>query len=100
MIAEPRLSQSLVRQAVSEVVQLPDDDLARVIDFIHRLRGEAAARRAREVAEVRSEAARLAGELATLPRSEQFARFRTALEDIRSQAIADDTAIDEDWLGE
>jgi hypothetical protein len=97
MIAESRLSQSLVRQAVCEILQLRDDDLARVIDFIHRLRREAAAQRAREVAEVRSAAAYLAGELATLPRAEQFARFRAALEDIRVQAIAENTAIDEEW---
>ena len=47
-----------------------------------------------QVAEVMTRARQMAAELRNLPRQELFARFRATLDEMRTQAIAQDTAGD------
>jgi hypothetical protein len=89
---------NLVREAVIEVAQLPDQDLLQVMQFVRELkqRQTIAARRP-SVAEIRAKAKRLAAEIGDMSRAEVMAQFHATTERIRHQAIADGTAIEEDW---
>ncbi len=101
MSAQALSSQALVRQTVIEVALLPEPDLARVMEFVRRLKDERiTAERQTSATEIRNEAERLASEMAHLSRDDVMLRFRDTLERIRTQAIANGTAIDGDWNGD
>lgn len=92
---------NLVREAVIEVAQLPDQDLLQVMQFVRELKErQIIAPRRPSVAEIRAEAKRLAAEMGDMSREEVMAQFRASTERIRLQAIADGTAIEGDWQGD
>jgi hypothetical protein len=90
--------QELIRQAVIEVVNLPEADLLLVIHFVRSLKEQQVD--SSSVSDIRAEARRLAFDMANLPRAEVQTRFRAIAERIRAQAIARGTAIAEDWEGD
>lgn len=93
--------QSLVREAVIEVAQLPDQDLLVVMQFMRELRERQTISAPRpSVSEIRAEAKRLAADMGNLSRAEVMAHFRTTTECIRAQAVTDGTAIEGDWRGD
>ncbi len=101
MSAQALSSQALVRQTVIEVALLPDPDLARVMDFVRHLKDERmVAEQQAAAADIWDEAERIASEMSQLSRDEIMVRFRETLERIRTQAIAEGTAIDGDWHGD
>ncbi len=90
--------QDLVRQAVIQVASLPEPDLRHVLAYIELLKEQqTASTRESAVAAIRAEADRLAAGMEGQSRTAVMAEFRAALESIRTQAIAQDTAIDGDW---
>jgi hypothetical protein len=91
------IDQSLLRQTVVEVANLPDDDLAILLDVVALLKQQ----RANEMtADIRRAARRRAMDLRGLPRDQLAAQLREVGERIRSQAIVNGTAIDGDWHGD
>ncbi len=88
------IDQSLLRQTMVEIANLPDDDLAvllGVVEFLKQQRTKATVRDIRQAARQR------AAELQGLPREELTGRFLAVGERIRSQAVAQGTAIEGDW---
>ncbi len=95
------LPQDLVREAIIEVAQLPDQDLRLVVQFVRELRQRQPVSVERpSVAAIRTEAKRLAAEMGDMARAEAMSQFRATIERIRLQAIADGTAIEGDWPGD
>lgn len=93
--------QDLVREAVIEVAQLPDQDLRLVVQFVRELKQRPTVPVVgSSVAAIRAEAKRLAAEMGDMPRAEAMTEFRATIERIRRQAIADGAAIEGDWSGD
>jgi dihydroxyacetone kinase len=91
---------ALVRRAVSEVVQLPDDQLVIVLEVIEQLKdaSEEAGRRAL-AAQIRAHAHKRAADLRGSSREQIAAEFMTTVDRIRQAAIAQGTAVDDEWRG-
>lgn len=93
----PMIDQSLLRRTVVEVANLPDDDLAILLDVVALLKQ----RRPGELtADIRWAARQRAMDLRGMPRDQLAAQLREVGERIRAQAIASGTAIDGDWQGD
>lgn len=91
------IDQSLLRQTVVEVANLPDDDLAILLEIVALLKQQ----RASEVTtNIRQAARQRALTLRAAPRDQLAAQFRVVGERIRSQAIAGGTAVEGDWEGD
>jgi hypothetical protein len=90
-------SQSLFRRTVVEAASLPDSDLAILLDVVAFLKEH---RSAEAAADIRRAARQRAAVLRGLPREQLAAQFRATGEKIRSQVIANETAIDGDWEGD
>lgn len=91
------IDQSLLRQTVVEVANLPDDDLAILLEIVALLKQQ----RASEVtANIRQTARHRALALRAASRDQLAAQFREVGERIRSQAIAGGTAVEGDWEGD
>jgi excisionase family DNA binding protein len=103
-------SQGRVAETVPEVVgrialqlvQLPAEDISAVAQLVARLRQQRqpAVQRQMSPAEIVAAARTQAALLADVPRAEVAARFEALVEEIRHQAIAKNTAIEGDWLGD
>ncbi len=91
------IDQSLLRRTVVEVANLPDDDLAIVLDVVAFLRQQ---RSAEAAADIRRAARQRATALRAQPRDQLAAQLREVGERIRGQAVAAGTAIDGDWEGD
>ena len=89
--------QSLLRRTVVEVANLPDDDLAILLDVVALLKQQ---RTTEMTADIRQAARQRALALRSIPRDRLAAQFREVGERIRSQAVASGTAIDGDWQGD
>ncbi len=101
MVAGVASSQDLIREAVIEVAQLSEHDLRLVVQFMRELKQrQSVSVEDSSPAAIRAEAKRLAAEMGEISREEAMAQFRTTLERIRLQAIADGTAIEGDWQGD
>lgn len=101
MVVKAQSSQSLVRQAVIEVANLPEPALRQVLAYIEVLKGQQAeAAKAAVTAAINAEAERLAATMQGRPRPEVMAEFRSVLESMRQQAVAQGTAIDGEWQGD
>jgi hypothetical protein len=85
--------QDLVRKAVIEVAQLPENDLVAVMEFVARLKQQP---HRFTVAEIKTEAERLSAQLQNLSRQELMKRFQDNLDAMRTDAIAKGTAIDKE----
>lgn len=92
----------VVGRIALQLVQLPADDVAAVALLVARLRQQRqpAMQRQMSPAEIVAAARKQAASLADVPRAEVAARFEALVEEIRQQAIAEDTAIEGDWLGD
>jgi hypothetical protein len=91
-----------VGRVAIELVQLPEEDVSLVAEFIKYLKGQRqpiTARRA-PAAQLVAEARQQAYALQDVPRAEIAAQFATLVETIRGQAIAHGTAIEGNWLGD
>ncbi len=91
-----------VGRVAIELVQLPEEDVSLVAEFIkylNRQRQPVAARRA-PAAQLVAEARRQARALQDVPRPEIAERFAALVENIRHQAIVQGTAIEGDWIGD
>ena len=89
--------QSLLRQTMIEVANLPDDDLPILLDIVVFLKQQRAAATA---ADIGRSARQRAVALRSLPREQLAAQFREIGEKIRSQAAIGGTAIEGDWEGD
>jgi hypothetical protein len=93
--------EELLRRTVAEVVSLPGNDLALVLEFVDYLRQRDAHDSAQlSFAEIRAIARERARTLQGVPRHELVRRFTEVSERIRAQAIAAGTAIEGDWQGD
>lgn len=91
------IDQSLLRRTVVEVANLPDDDLAIVLDVVAFLKQQ---RSAETVADIRRAARQRARVLRALPRDQLALQLREVGERIRGQAIASGVAVEGDWEGD
>ena len=89
--------QSLLRRTVVEVANLPDDDLAILLDVVALLKQQ---RTTEMTTDIRQAARQRALVLRSIPRDRLAEQFREVGERIRSQAVASGTAIDGDWQGD
>ena len=80
-----------------EVANLPDDDLAILLDVVALLKQQ---RTTEMTTDIRQAARQRALVLRSIPRDRLAAQFREVGERIRSQAVASGTAIDGDWQGD
>lgn len=91
------IDQSLLRQTMVEVANLPDDDLAILLEVVALLKQQ---RASEMTADIRRAARQRAIDLSGTPRDQLAAQLREVGERIRSQAIVSGTAIDGDWHGD
>lgn len=96
----------LLRQLMTEVARLPDEDLPLVVEFIGKLaqRSEAASGPASRgtIQRIRAEARRRAGLMGDVPRAELVQRFLQAADEIRSATAMSSPALlnEEAWRGD
>lgn len=91
------IDQSLLRRTVVEVANLPDDDLAIVLDVVAFLKQQ---RSVDSAAEIRRTARQRAAALRALPRDQLAVQLREVGERIRGQVVASGMAIEGDWEGD
>ena len=91
------IDQSLLRRTVVEVANLPDDDLAILLDVVTFLKQQ---RISEMTADIRQAARQRALALRGAPRDQLAAQFREVGERIRSQAAAAGTTVERDWEGD
>ncbi len=91
------IDQSLLRRTVVEVANLPDDDLAIVLDVVAFLKQQ---RSAEAVADIRRAARQRARVLRALPRDQLALQLREVGERIRGQVVASGAAVEGDWEGD
>jgi hypothetical protein len=89
--------QDLVRKAVIEVAQLPENELLIVIEMVGSLKKQRARPNRESAAEIVTRAKVRAAETSHLSRTELMQQFGDALEAIRAEAIAKGTAIEGEW---
>jgi hypothetical protein len=87
-------SQDLVRKAVIEVAQLPENELLVVIEIVGDLKKQRAQKKRSAAADLVARARQRAAETSRLSRAEMMERFSRTLETIRAEAIAKGTAIE------
>ncbi len=95
LVASP--SHDLVRRAVIEVAQLPENELLVVIEMVGDLKKQRAQKKRATAAELVARARQRATEISHLSREEMMERFSQTVEAIRAEAIAKGTAIDGEW---
>jgi len=95
-------TSNMIGYVASEMTSLPPEDLPLVVEFVDYLKRQrkSSSQRALSITQIRSEARRRAELLSDVPRNEIVSRFRSLSEDIRKDAIANDTAIEGDWSGD
>ncbi|HLB47502.1 MAG TPA: hypothetical protein VJL59_10900 [Anaerolineales bacterium] len=92
--------QDLVRKAVIEVAQLPENELLVVIEMVDNLKKQRARPNRESAAQIVARAKARAAETSHLSRAELMQQFGDALEAIRAEAIAKGTAIEGEWAGD
>ena len=90
-------AQDLVRRAVIEVAQLPENELLVVIEIVGDLKKQRAQKKRAAAADLVARARQRASEISRLSREEMMERFSQTLEAIRAEAIAKGTAIEGEW---
>lgn len=86
--------QDLVRKAVVEVAQLPENELLLVIEMVDNLKKQRAHSNRALAAKIVAQAKARASETRQLSHDELMKHFRNTLEAIRSDAITKGTAIE------
>ena len=89
--------QELIRKAVIEVAQLPENELLIVIEMVDTLKKQRARPNRELAAEILSRAKARAAEMSHLSRAEVMEKFGATLNAIRAEAIAKETAIEGEW---
>ena len=97
MNADTLAPQELVRKAVIEVAQLPENELLIVIEMVDTLKKQRARPNRELAAEIVAKAKARAAEMSHLSHEEVVQRFTDAMERIREEAIAKGTAIEGEW---
>jgi len=90
----PLIDHSLLRRTVIEIANLPDDDLAILLDIVAFLKQQRAKTTATDI---RRAARQRAMTLRNMPRGQLATQFREVGEKIRGQVIASGTAVEGDW---
>ena len=95
-------AHEMIGRVVSELTQLPEEDLPLVIEFVDYLKQQRQTTSQQQLspAQIRAEARRRASRLAEIPRTEIVARFQELAEEIRQEAITRGAAIEGDWPGD
>jgi hypothetical protein len=88
--------QDLVRKAVIEVAQLPENELLLVIEMVGELKKQRARPNRQAAEQIVTHAKERAVETSHLSRAELMQQFSTVLEEIRAEAVAKGTAIEGD----
>jgi hypothetical protein len=94
MEAHVMTSQDLIRKAVIEVAQLPENELLVVMELVGELKKQRAHPDREAAARVVSRAKLRAANTSGLPRAELMRQFGKTLEEIRAEAIEKGTAIE------
>jgi len=100
MADTPVLSQDLVRRAVIEVAQLPENELLVVLEFINDLKKQRERPHRESAKQLVALAKQRAAEMGDVPRAEMAARLIKVMDEIRAEAIAKGTAIEGEWEGD
>ena len=102
MVIRNATAQGMIGHVALELARLPEEDLPLVVEFVDYLKQQCQAtpQPCLSVAEMRTEAQRRAGRLREVSRVEIVPRFRELTEEIRQEAIAKGSAIEEDWSGD
>lgn len=91
--------QNLVRQAVIEVAQLPENELLVILETIASLKEQRARPNRERAAQIVARARTRALDTEQLPREVLFQQFNETLENIRAQAVAKGIAIEDEEQG-
>ena len=97
MNADTLAPQELIRKAVIEVANLPENELLIVIEMVDTLKKQRARPNRELAAELLARAKARAAEMSHLSREEVMERFSKSLDAIRADAIAKGTAIEGEW---
>ncbi|OIN91680.1 MAG: hypothetical protein COS37_02850 [Anaerolineae bacterium CG03_land_8_20_14_0_80_58_20] len=97
MNADTLAPQELIRKAVIEVANLPENELLIVIEMVDTLKKQRARPNRELAAELLARAKARAAEMSHLSREEVMERFSKSLDAIRAEAIAKGTAIEGEW---
>jgi len=92
----------LIRQAVIEVAQLPEEDLLLLVDFLHYLKTQRAIAGERHItaAQIRDMAIQRADTLRHLPYEQRVAQLITSIHRLEADALAKGVTIEEEWQGD
>lgn len=100
MTSQAPAPQDLIRKAVVEVAQLPENELLIVIEMVDNLKRQRSHPNRDLASKIITQAKTRAMETSHLSRDELMKEFSNALEAIRSDAISKGTAIEEEWEGD
>jgi len=92
--------QDLLRQAIIEVASLPKQDLATVLELVQELKQKpqvSIGEKKRMAAKLLGRARKRADDLRALPRAEIATRLQEVMREIHQEALAKDSAIDDEW---
>jgi hypothetical protein len=91
--------QDLIRKAVIEVAQLPENELLVVIEMVDMLKKQRTHPNRETAAEIVARAKTRAADTSGLSRAELMQQFGDTLEDIRAEAATKGTAIEGELEG-
>lgn len=94
MTAHAIAPQDLIRKAVIEVAQLPENELLVVIEMVDMLKKQRTHPNRETAAEIVARAKVRVADTSGLPRTELMRQFGDTLEEIRAEAMAKGTAIE------
>jgi len=86
--------QDLIRKAVIEVAQLPENELLVVIEMVDMLKKQRTRPNRETASEIVARAKIRAADTSGLPRTELMRQFGDTLEEIRAEAVEKGTAIE------
>jgi len=92
--------QDLIRKAVIEVAQLPENELLIVIEMVELFKKQRTHPSRETAAEMVARAKIRAAHTSDLPRFELMSQFSTTLEEIRAQAVLKGTSLEEELEGD
>jgi hypothetical protein len=92
--------QDLIRKAVIEVAQLPENELLVVIEMLELFKKQRTRPNYQTAAEIVSHAKIRAADTSNLPRAELMQQFSNTVEEIRAEAVAKGTSIEGELEGD
>lgn len=102
MASKVTVAHEMIGRVVSDLTQLPEEDLSLVVEFVDYLKQQRQVISAQHIspAQIRAAARRRASRLAKVPRTEIAARFQELAEEIRHEVIGKEAALEGDWPGD